>query len=129
MRLFRVLLEVSDLEMAAFFYDRLFAVKGKQVAPNRSYYDCGGVILGLVDISSEERDPTAIPEFLYFAVGNLEEIYDRARVLDCLSKEDIHERPAGDIVVRPRGERSFYAMDPFGNGLCFVDENTLFTGA
>lgn len=30
--------------------------------------------------------------------------------------------------VRPWGERSFYCRDPFGNGLCFVDEKTLFTG-
>ena len=26
------------------------------------------------------------------------------------------------------GRRSFYVDDPWGNGLCFVDENTLFTG-
>ena len=32
------------------------------------------------------------------------------------------------IAFYQRGERSFYARDPFGNGLCFVDENTLFTG-
>ncbi len=25
-------------------------------------------------------------------------------------------------------ERSFYAVDPWGNGLCFVDDTTLFTG-
>ena len=39
-----------------------------------------------------------------------------------------HGESGGDIVVRPWGERSFYAADPFGNGLCFVDEKTLFTG-
>jgi hypothetical protein len=32
------------------------------------------------------------------------------------------------MVVRPWGERSFYVKDPWGNGLCFVDEKTLFTG-
>jgi hypothetical protein len=32
------------------------------------------------------------------------------------------------MIVRPWGERCFYAFDPFGNGLCFVDETTLFTG-
>ena len=32
------------------------------------------------------------------------------------------------MIVRPWGERSFYAFDPFGNGLCFVDETTVFTG-
>ncbi len=26
------------------------------------------------------------------------------------------------------GERSFYLQDPFGNPLCMVDQNTLFTG-
>ena len=35
---------------------------------------------------------------------------------------------AGLIVTRPWGERSFYVNDPSGNGLCFVDETTLFTG-
>jgi len=30
--------------------------------------------------------------------------------------------------VRPWGERSFYAHDPFGNPLCFVDATTIFTG-
>ena len=34
----------------------------------------------------------------------------------------------GAIVVRPWGERSFYAEDPTGNPLCFVDDRTLFTG-
>jgi hypothetical protein len=39
-----------------------------------------------------------------------------------------HDQGAGDIVTRPWGERSFYAADPFGNRLCFVDEQTIFTG-
>ncbi|MGA8663757.1 MAG: VOC family protein [Thermoplasmata archaeon] len=34
----------------------------------------------------------------------------------------------GEMVVRPWGERSFYATDPSGNPLCFVDSRTLFTG-
>jgi hypothetical protein len=49
-------------------------------------------------------------------------------VLDCLSTDDVPGARAGEIVKRPWGERSFYAHDPWGNGLCFVDENTLFTG-
>jgi len=54
--------------------------------------------------------------------------HERARELNCLSTEDVHGASAGDVVKRPWGERSFYAYDPWGNGLCFVDENTLFTG-
>ena len=32
------------------------------------------------------------------------------------------------IETRPWGERSFYARDPFGNPICFVDEKSTFTG-
>jgi len=60
-------------------------------------------------------------------VNDLEKVYALARTLQCLSKEDILGEPAGDIVTRPWGERCFYAVDPFGGGLCFSDERTLFT--
>lgn len=32
------------------------------------------------------------------------------------------------IETQPWGERCFYAADPFGNKLCFVDRTTVFTG-
>jgi hypothetical protein len=35
---------------------------------------------------------------------------------------------AGEIAVRPWGDRSFYMEDPFGNKVCFVDRPTMFTG-
>jgi hypothetical protein len=69
-----------------------------------------------------------LPDYIYFALGNLESVHLRAKELGCLSNEDVHGDNAGDIVKRPWGELSFYATDPWGNGLCFVDENTLFTG-
>ena len=34
----------------------------------------------------------------------------------------------GEVAERPWGERSFYANDPFGNKICFVDRPTVFTG-
>ena len=34
----------------------------------------------------------------------------------------------GEIARRPWGEESFYASDPFGNGLCFVSRDSVFTG-
>jgi len=55
-------------------------------------------------------------------------VYDRAQALGCLAEERVHDDKAGEIVTRPWGERSFYCDDPWGNGLCFVDEKTLFTG-
>jgi hypothetical protein len=42
--------------------------------------------------------------------------------------QEVHEESAGDMVTRPWGERSFYVKDPWGNGLCFVDEKTIYTG-
>jgi len=36
--------------------------------------------------------------------------------------------PLGEIARRPWGEKSFYAADPFGNGLCFVSSDSVFTG-
>jgi hypothetical protein len=61
-------------------------------------------------------------------VQDLEAVHSRANELGCLSKGEVHGRSAGDIVTRPWGERSFYVYDPFGNGLCFVDVRTLYTG-
>jgi uncharacterized glyoxalase superfamily protein PhnB len=36
--------------------------------------------------------------------------------------------PLGQIADRPWGERSFYVADPFGNPVCFVSRETVFTG-
>ncbi|HXM36503.1 MAG TPA: hypothetical protein VN920_15015, partial [Pyrinomonadaceae bacterium] len=65
---------------------------------------------------------------IYFAVRDIDQFYTRARELKCLSQEDVHGASAGEIATRPWGERSFYVKDPWGNGLCFVDETTLFKG-
>ncbi|HKA91835.1 MAG TPA: VOC family protein [Haliangiales bacterium] len=65
---------------------------------------------------------------VYFAVADLESVHRRAAALDCLSQVEVHGESGGEIHRRPWGERSFYAEDPWGNGLCFVDETTLFTG-
>jgi hypothetical protein len=48
--------------------------------------------------------------------------------VNALYQEDAHDDSSAEILVRPRSERSFCAVDPFDNGLCFVDETTLFRG-
>ncbi|MDQ6653937.1 MAG: VOC family protein [Acidobacteriota bacterium] len=129
MKLFRVILQVASLDQAAEFYSKLLDDKGRRIPrATRHYFDCGPVILALVDPSAGGEPAKPIPDYIYFAVGDLEQVYERARKLGCLSTEDVHDASAGEIVVRPWGERSFYVEDPWGNGLCFVDENTLFTG-
>jgi catechol-2,3-dioxygenase len=128
LKLFRVVLEVSNLDQAAEFYSTLLGKKGRRIRGGRHYFDCGSVIVAILDVTMGERSPHPIPEYLYFAVNNLEEMHSRASQLKCLSKEKVHGESAAKILIRPWGEKSFYAEDPWGNGLCFVDEKTLFTG-
>ena len=128
-KLFRVTLQVSDLDKASAFYSKLLEDEGIRIPRgSRHYYNCGGVILALVDQAAGGLEAKPIPDYVYFAVDNLEEVYDRAQALGCLAEERVHDDKAGEIVTRPWGERSFYCDDPWGNGLCFVDEKTLFTG-
>jgi catechol 2,3-dioxygenase-like lactoylglutathione lyase family enzyme len=128
-KLFRIILQVSDLDKAAEFYSRLLADEGRRIPrASRHYFDCGSVILALVDVTAGGDEAKPLPDYIYFAVNNLEEVYARARELGCLSSADVHGASAGEIVKRPWGELSFYVADPWGNGLCFVDETTLFTG-
>ncbi len=126
-RLFRLILPVSDLEKAAGFYSRLLGLEGRSVGGGRLYFDCGPADCPVILALFETRKP-ADPEQLFFAVADLEEVHARARDLGCLSQEAVHGASAAEILTRPWGERSFYASDPFGNRLCFVDETTLFTG-
>jgi hypothetical protein len=44
-----------------------------------------------------------------------------------LAPYEVHGEPAGDVIVRPWGERSFYAVCPWGNELCFCEDGTLYT--
>jgi catechol-2,3-dioxygenase len=127
--LFRIILQVSNLDRAAEFYSKLLGDEGRRIPrASRHYIDCGPVILALVDVTAGGEEAKPLPDYIYFAVKDLESFHERAKALNCLSDEDVHGSSAGDMVVRPWGERSFYVADPWGNGLCFVDDTTLFTG-
>lgn len=123
LRLFRVFVPVTDLLSAVEFYQQLFESEGTPIRGGRHYFYCGDCIVAVV-----ENSGAAISDHLYFAVKDLERTYTCAAALDCLEDAQMHNMPAEEIQVRPWGERSFYARDPFGNGLCFVDESTLYTG-
>ena len=130
--LYRIILQVDNLDTAEEFYGKLLGDRGRRIPrASRHYIDCGPVILALVDVNGEGipgLEPKPLPDYIYFAVSDVDAVYQRAQELQCLSTEDVHGESAGDLVKRPWGERSFYVHDPWGNGLCFVDENTLFTG-
>ena len=120
-RLYRVILPVSDIERAAQFYAALLDASGSRVSPGRHYFGCGGVILACFDprADGDPWDASPNPDHVYFSVTDLEGTLRSAR-------------DAGAVILRPIetqpwGERSFYCTDPFGNKLCFVAADTLFT--
>jgi predicted enzyme related to lactoylglutathione lyase len=122
--LFRLNIEVGDLDGAAAFYGTLLEQEGRIQMGARVYFRAGAVTLQVVQV--EEPHPAA--KALYFACADLDAVHARAAELGCLSEEAVHGTPAGQPIVRPWGERSFYADDPWGNPLCFVDEGTIYKG-
>lgn len=122
-RLYRVILPVSDIRQAEEFYSRVLGLPGKRVSAGRHYFDCGGTILACFDprADGDGTHATPNPDHVYFAMDDLEDCHRRAKLAGCKWIEAKIER-------RPWGERSFYAHDPFGNPICFVDEKTVFTG-
>jgi catechol 2,3-dioxygenase-like lactoylglutathione lyase family enzyme len=125
--LFRINVEVGNLEEAEKFYGELLGLVGRKQAGSRVYFTCGPVTLQVVDVSST-RAPHPAAKALYFVVNDLEAIFERAKSLQCLSQEDVHGSPGGKISVQPWGERSFYAEDRWHNPLCFVEEGTIYPG-
>ena len=126
-KIFRVTIEVSGLDEAAAFYARLLGVEGKRHPGMRHYFDCGGVVLAVLDVAAGGGAPTRGPKSLYLAVHDLDAVHARARSLDALAPYEVHGAPAAEPVRRPWGERSFYVVDPWGNDLCFVEAGTLYT--
>ena len=126
-RIFRVTVEVSDLERATAFYGELLGDAGKRHPGARHYFDCGGVILSLQDPTQGGLSPAPLPKSLYFAVGDLAGTHARAKKLGALAPFAVHGQPAAEPLQRPWGEKSFYVTDPWGNELCFVEEGTLYT--
>ena len=123
-RLFRLNVEVGDVDRAAAFYSELLGLEARPQMGARVYLSAGAVTLQVVQVP----EPHPAAKALYFAVADLDAFHDRAASLDCLSPESVHGMPAGEPVVRPWGERSFYAEDPWRNPLCFVDEGTVYAG-
>ncbi len=131
-RLFRIILPVTDLDRAAAFYARVLGFPGVRVSGGRHYFDCGGTILACFDprADGDDLDLPPLPDHLYFSADDLEAIRDAIEPAGGrLAQGEVHGGPASGIARRPWGERSFYAIDPFGNRLCFVEKGTEFTGA
>jgi len=124
-QLYRVILPVTDIDRAAEFYAEVFGIPGERVSRGRHYFDCGGTILACYDPVADGDDVGEgwLPhynQYLYFAVADLESTLQRVTSTDAEVNSDIR--------TYPRGERCFYAKDPFGNPIAFVERSTGFTG-
>ena len=122
--LFRINIEVGDLARAGTEWGEMLGLGGRPQAGSRVYFTAGAVTLQVV----EHDEPHPAAKALYFLVDDLDGTHARAKKLGWLSKELVHGQAGGAISVRPWGERSFYALDPWGNPLCFVEEGTVYKG-
>jgi len=121
MRVFRVAVPASRIDVSRTFYERVLGINADDTVPSRVYFHLGDVILAVIDWAVEDRGgfhPT--PENLYLATNEIDAVFDRAVAAEATMVSSIEERPWG--------ERSFYCLDPEGNRLCFVDDTTLFVG-
>jgi uncharacterized glyoxalase superfamily protein PhnB len=118
-RAFRIAVPVSDLGRSRAFYERVLGVDADETVPSRLYFHGGDFIVALIDRSADGR-VHPLPDSLYFATGELDDVYERAVATGA--------RITMPIEVRPWGERSFFCTDPDGHPLCFVDDTTLFLG-
>jgi catechol 2,3-dioxygenase-like lactoylglutathione lyase family enzyme len=123
-QLFRLNIEVGDLGAAQKFYESLLGAPGRGQAGGRFYINAGPVTFQVVQTPSPHKAAKA----LYFTVTDLDAIHTRAAALQSLSADMVHGLKAGEISVKPWGERSFYANDPWGNPLCFVEAGTVYAG-
>ena len=126
MKLYRVILPVKDIEAAARFYSRVFEQPGERVSPGRHYFDCGGVVLACYDPVADGDDLESgwshhPNQYAYFSVSDLPATLERVK--------DAGGEILASIEKMPWGETLFYARDPSGNPISFVDKKTAFTGS
>jgi len=124
--LYRVINPVSDIEVATRFYAAVLQTAGERVSPGRHYFECGGTILACYDPAADGDEAGRgwhhhANQYLYFAVADLDAAL--ARVVQAGGEI------TAQIATMPWGERIFYAVDPGGAPISFVDQATTFTGS
>jgi len=123
--LYRVIQPVKDIEVAAQFYARVLGEPGERVSPGRHYFVCGATILACYDPVADgdgigQGWRHHFNQNVYFATSGLEDALVRVR--------ETGGEIESPIETMPWGERMFYARDPFGNPISFVDSKTVFRG-
>ena len=124
--LYRIIIPVNDIDIAEKFYSHVLGDPGERVSAGRHYFNCSGIILACYD-PTRDGDNLAngwhyhFNQYIYFSVSDLDNLLKISR--------DAGAEIISEIEEKPWGERLFYARDPFGNPISFVDENTLFFGS
>ena len=96
--LYRIILQVDNLDRAEEFYGKLLGDRGRRIPrASRHYIDCGPVILALVDVRGEDRTKTSAAAGLHLL---------RRRRLDAVHGVRAIELPVdGRCARRKRGRR------------------------
>lgn len=126
MNLYRVILPVTDITKAVTFYSFVLGQSGKRVSSGRHYFDVGGTILAIYDPIADRDDIQKEwsfheNQYIYISTDTLEDVHQKVKQSECSHVDET-------IETMPWGERLFYANDPFGNPICFVDQQTVFRG-
>ncbi len=130
MRMYRVILPVDDIETAAAFYAQVLGSPGRRVSGGRHYFgsdEAGGAILACYSARDDGDAPRYGDrwqmhplQYLYFSTDDLQ-VARECCVAAGASK-------VTDVAAMSWGETMFYAEDPFGNPISFVQAGTEFTG-
>jgi len=121
-KLFKVTLPTTNLAREGAFFEEMLQLEADTSKPNRHIFPTESCELALEQRPREFRPN---PEIVYFAVSDLDSAWERAQKL---ALDPVAEMGQG-IQQRVWGERSFYGRDPSGNPICFVDDQTLYTGS
>ena len=124
-KLYRVILPVNDVDQAENFYSNILGQDGIRVSPGRHYFDLGGTILACYDPKADGDEfgdgwKFHQNQYIYIAVADLSNQHSAIKSSEA--------KFVGEIKSMPWGETLFYAQDPFGNPICFVDQKTVFYG-
>ena len=130
----KAILPTKSLGRSGAFFEELLGLEVDTFVPNRHFFYTDSCMLALVNpvehAKQHEISPSGFapnPDCVYFGMADLEATYETAQKLRMQPIPG--DYPGAGIQTRPWGERSFYGLDPAGNPICFVDDQTLFTGS
>ena len=105
-QLFRVIIQVSDIERAAAFYEKLLGMSGQRVSPGRHYFNCAGTILACFDprADGDDFDAQANVDYIYIAVDDLDASYAAATEAGGAAGQESAEPPASIAAESPAND-------------------------